>query len=210
MFSDSVDQPSILKSKNRQLEIIAFPVGIAIGSVGALLWPTLFPATTTTTTTVAPIVSLAETGTSGTSGTSGSLGTSGTSGSSGSSGSSGTITDTDGAIVITGDTTTEAAKPTPAPQRDFLEDFPDCGEKGSASRVVGGTEITENEYPWLCSLKYKGYHICGITLLSGPPHDTILVGAAHCFSVGDTFSNYKVKISFINDYLQLLFLIKCL
>ena len=75
----------------------------------------------------------------------------------------------------------------------MLTDFPDCGEKGSASRVVGGSEIVENEYPWLCSLKYKGYHICGITLLSGPPHETILVGAAHCFSVGDTPSNYKVR-----------------
>ncbi len=38
----------------------------------------------------------------------------------------------------------------------------------------------------------QGYHICGVTLLSGPPHQTILVGAAHCYSVGDTASNYKV------------------
>jgi secreted trypsin-like serine protease len=58
--------------------------------------------------------------------------------------------------------------------------------------VIGGTDVEENEYPWLCSLKYNDYHICGLTLISGPPHHTILVGAAHCFSPGDSVSNYRV------------------
>ena len=59
--------------------------------------------------------------------------------------------------------------------RSIFEDFPDCGFKGSSTRVIGGENILENEYPWLCSLKYRDSHICGMTLLSGPPHDTILV-----------------------------------
>ncbi len=57
------------------------------------------------------------------------------------------------------------------------------------SRVIGGTYIQENEYPWLCSLKIRGRsgsynHACGVTLISAPPRDTILVGAAHCYSPG--------------------------
>lgn len=38
-------------------------------------------------------------------------------------------------------------------------------------------------YPWMCSLRttgFRGSHKCGVTLLSGPPKATILVGAAHC------------------------------
>ena len=50
----------------------------------------------------------------------------------------------------------------------------------------------ENEYPWLCSLKYNNFHICGMTLISGPPHQTILVGAAHCYSVGDNVNSYSI------------------
>ena len=45
--------------------------------------------------------------------------------------------------------------------RQELSDFPDCGEKGSSTRVIGGTEVVENEYPWLCSLTYNRNHICG-------------------------------------------------
>ena len=69
---------------------------------------------------------------------------------------------------------------------------------------MGGSEVVENEYPWLCSLKYKGFHICGITLVSGPPHQTILVGAAHCFSVGDTPQNYKVILRIVNTKIDLI------
>ena len=44
-------------------------------------------------------------------------------------------------------------------------------------------QVVENEYPWLCSLKYRNNHICGMTLLSGPPHDTILVSLSYCNSL---------------------------
>ena len=58
-----------------------------------------------------------------------------------------------------------------------------CGRKGSGSiRIVGGTQIRRHEYPWMCSLRRRGGHICGITLLSVYPRKTILVGAAHCYS----------------------------
>jgi hypothetical protein len=41
----------------------------------------------------------------------------------------------------------------------------------------------KNRYPWVCSLGtsgYNGIHRCGVTLLSGPPQETIFVSAAHC------------------------------
>merc|ERR1712106_1037743 len=56
-FDDSRNEDKMVKS--RQLETVAFPVGIAIGAIGAALWPTFFPGkanvtTTTTTTTTTP------------------------------------------------------------------------------------------------------------------------------------------------------------
>ena len=38
-----------LRNETRQIEAIAFPIGIAIGAIGAAILPTLFPGQTTTT-----------------------------------------------------------------------------------------------------------------------------------------------------------------
>ncbi len=54
-------------------------------------------------------------------------------------------------LSTTGDTS--SLVPTESSTR--LEDFPDCGEKGTNTRIVGGTEVAPNEYPWLCSLQYQ-------------------------------------------------------
>ena len=66
---------------------------------------------------------------------------------------------------------------------------PGCGISGAqTTKIVGGEEIKQFQYPWLCSLKTSsGSHICGVTLLGIHPHvkETILVGAAHCYSAGN-------------------------
>jgi len=152
-----------LRNETRQIEAIAFPIGIAIGAIGAAILPTLFPGQTTTTQASVAV--------------------------------SGDLNSEDSEVVIISADPTTTARPattTPFVQRSVLKDFDNCGVKGSSNRVIGGAEVVENEYPWLCSLKYRGNHICGMTLLSGPPHDTILVGAAHCFSQGDDPSRYTI------------------
>ena len=45
-----------LDNETRQLEAIAFPVGIAIGAIGAAIIPAIFPGSTTTTTTEKTLV----------------------------------------------------------------------------------------------------------------------------------------------------------
>jgi len=160
-----------LDNETRQLEAIAFPVGIAIGAIGAAIIPAIFPGSTTTTTTEKTLVSEFDAGTSN-------------------SDTSNNFVIVSGGLEST--STTEPATTTTFEPRTILEDFPNCGIKGSSNRVIGGTEVVENEYPWLCSLKYRGNHICGMTLISGPPHDTILVGAAHCYSPGDSTDKYTI------------------
>merc|ERR1719500_658487 len=165
----------------RQLEVVAFPVGVAIGAIGAAIWPSVFPERTTTTTTAAVVGDLDEED----------EGRDPTTTTTSRPCDYGIFTHTFCQSTLAPTTTTSGTTTTVSP-RTRLEDFDDCGEKGSATRVIGGTEIVENEYPWLCSLTYNNNHICGITLLSGPPHATILAGAAHCYSPGDSPSSYRV------------------
>ena len=147
-----IDTGLVGSNKTRQLEAVAFPVGIAIGAIGAALWPAIFPGRKS------------EDGSSTT-----------------------TQRTSENQESTTTTTTTTTFKP-----RSVLSDYPDCGVKGSSNRVIGGTEVVKNEYPWLCSLKYNDNHICGMTLISGPPHHTILVGAAHCYAAGDNVYSYRI------------------
>lgn len=59
-----------------------------------------------------------------------------------------------------------------------------------------GMMRTLNQYPFICSLKtrgFRGYHRCGITLLSVPPNPTILVTAAHCTFICKDSDGYIVE-----------------
>uniref|UniRef100_A0A672ZGJ4 Peptidase S1 domain-containing protein n=1 Tax=Sphaeramia orbicularis TaxID=375764 RepID=A0A672ZGJ4_9TELE len=44
--------------------------------------------------------------------------------------------------------------------------FSDCGLRQFSSRIVGGTNASEGEWPWQVSLQVKGQHMCGGSLIS--------------------------------------------
>jgi len=60
--------------------------------------------------------------------------------------------------------------------------------QGASPQVPFTARNINRKFPWICSLRrsgYRGYHICGVTMLSAPKEDdpnspTILVSAAHC------------------------------
>jgi len=61
---------------------------------------------------------------------------------------------------------------------------------------------TLNQYPWTCSLKtrgFRGYHRCGVTLLSAPPQKTILVSAAHCNFICKASDGFPVETCCCRD-----------
>ncbi|XP_059825259.1 transmembrane protease serine 11C-like isoform X6 [Hypanus sabinus] len=54
-----------------------------------------------------------------------------------------------------------------------------CGSQfGATSKIVGGTNSEDGEWPWQVSLQV-GYHVCGASIIS----DSWLISAAHCFQM---------------------------
>ncbi|XP_069507943.1 serine protease 27-like isoform X2 [Ambystoma mexicanum] len=64
-----------------------------------------------------------------------------------------------------------------------------CGVPVITSRIVGGTDASEGEWPWQASLRLKGNGICGGSIIT---NDWVL-SAAHCYyKRGHAMSEYSV------------------
>ncbi|KAM3916890.1 transmembrane protease serine 9-like [Leptodactylus fuscus] len=67
---------------------------------------------------------------------------------------------------------------------------PVCGSPVVNNRIVGGTDAADGEWPWQISLRYRGSHICGGSLISSQ----WVLTAAHCFENSVYPPDYNVYL----------------
>uniref|UniRef100_A0A8C9F073 Transmembrane serine protease 6 n=1 Tax=Pavo cristatus TaxID=9049 RepID=A0A8C9F073_PAVCR len=73
----------------------------------------------------------------------------------------------------------------------------DCGLQAPLSRIIGGANSVEGEWPWQASLQVRGHHICGGTLIA----DRWVVSAAHCFQ-DERLASPSVWTVYLGKYFQ--------
>ncbi|XP_063286938.1 uncharacterized protein LOC134572067 [Pelobates fuscus] len=67
---------------------------------------------------------------------------------------------------------------------------PVCGSPVVYSRIVGGTDAVDGEWPWQISIQYRGSHNCGGSLIT----NQWVLSAAHCFNEDLDVKNYGVYL----------------
>ncbi|XP_032063059.1 transmembrane protease serine 6 [Aythya fuligula] len=77
------------------------------------------------------------------------------------------------------------------------EEHCDCGLQAPLSRIVGGANSVEGEWPWQASLQVRGRHICGGTLVA----DRWVVSAAHCFQ-DERLASPSIWTVYLGKYFQ--------
>uniref|UniRef100_A0A6I8R0Q9 Peptidase S1 domain-containing protein n=1 Tax=Xenopus tropicalis TaxID=8364 RepID=A0A6I8R0Q9_XENTR len=65
-----------------------------------------------------------------------------------------------------------------------------CGSPLLPNRIVGGSAATEGAWPWQVSLRYKGIHICGGSVIG----THWILTAAHCFLISQSPSDFEVRL----------------
>ncbi|CAH2308070.1 transmembrane protease serine 9-like [Pelobates cultripes] len=72
---------------------------------------------------------------------------------------------------------------------------PVCGSPVVSSRIVGGTEAVDGEWPWQISIQYRGSHYCGGSLIT----NQWVLSAAHCFNEDAPEELFSIHVLIMQD-----------
>uniref|UniRef100_A0A8D2DYT4 Serine protease 33 n=1 Tax=Sciurus vulgaris TaxID=55149 RepID=A0A8D2DYT4_SCIVU len=68
-----------------------------------------------------------------------------------------------------------------------------CGQPRMSSRIVGGRDAREGEWPWQASIQHRGAHVCGGSLIASQ----WVLTAAHCIARQALPSEYRVRLGML-------------
>ncbi|XP_015346351.1 serine protease 33 [Marmota marmota marmota] len=68
-----------------------------------------------------------------------------------------------------------------------------CGQPLTSSRIVGGRDAREGEWPWQASIQHRGTHVCGGSLIASQ----WVLTAAHCMARQALPSEYRVCLGML-------------